>query len=238
MAGVAPPVYPTQIPAPARLRYALHYHGRSGEAELTWHRDDQRYRLQLRGLGVATDQPPYKPLVEQSSEGAFDAAGLAPDRFTDRRRGRGSGAANFRRDTGRITFSGPANSHPAWPGAQDRLSWLAQVTAISAAAANSGPPLGEISIFVAGARGGADLWRFVWQGAHTADTPLGLLPAQHWRREALQPDSQQVDLWLDPARGHWPVLLRYTALRTGARFELQLAAEPGPAPRTAPRTTP
>ena len=88
----------------------------------------------------------------------------------------------------------------------------------------------EISLFVADAQGGAWLWRFVLQGHERLDSPLGAVLAQHWRRDALRPEGQQVDVWLDAARGHWPVLLRYTALRTGERFELQLAAEPTPAP--------
>ncbi len=221
--GRPPPVYPTRLPAPTQLRYALSYHGQPGEALLAWRHDGQHYTLQLDGRG-----PAAAALVEQTSRGDIDSAGLAPERFVDRRRGRGWRAANFRRDIGRISASGGANAsagHPTWPGAQDRLSWLAQMAAIVAAAES---PLPEITLFVVGARGAADLWRFQPNGEVLVHTPLGPLLAQHWRHEPLQPEGQRVQVWLDPARAHWPALLRFTSLRSGAVFELVLMAEPTP----------
>src|SRR5574337_903665 len=80
--GEAPPVYPTRVPAPATLRFAARANGVDVDAELRWRHDGERYRLELRVAGAA------RPLVEQLSEGSFDAAGLAPERFLDRRRGR------------------------------------------------------------------------------------------------------------------------------------------------------
>ena len=222
-AGEPPPVYPTRLPPPVRLRYQLRYNGQAGEAVLAWHHDGTRYQLQLDGRGAA------QALVEQASQGGFDAAGLAPERFVDRRRGRGWQAANFRRDAGRIGFSGPQTEHPAWPGAQDRLSWLAQFAAIQAAA--GGPPA-AVRLFVVDARGAGALWQFEPQGEVLLDTALGPRPAQHWRREPPRPEGLRVDTWLDARadapHGGWPLQLRFTALRSGDVFELHLA--PGPPP--------
>ena len=223
----APPVYATRIPPPVRLRYALRYNGRAGEATLVWQHDGLRYQLALDGLGAT------EALVVQASQGSFDSAGLAPERFTDRRRGGRLQAANFRRDIGRIAFSGPAVDYPAWPGAQDRLSWLPQFVAIRAAAAAAAlPPAGEAgrpttSLFVVDARGAAALWHFQPEGEAWLVTPLGRLPTQHWRREPPRPEGLRVEAWLDAARGHWPVQLRFTALRSGDVFELLLQDEPG-----------
>ena len=223
----APPVYATRIPPPVRLRYALRYNGRAGEATLDWRHDGARYQLTLEGLSAT------EALVVQASQGGFDSAGLAPERFTDRRRGGRLQAANFRRDIGRIGFSGPAVDYPAWPGAQDRLSWLPQFVAIraAAAAAAAAAPAGEAarpttSLFVVDARGAAALWHFQPDGEAWLDTPLGRLPTQRWRREPPRPEGLRVEAWLDAARGHWPVQLRFTALRSADVFELLLQDEP------------
>ena len=246
--GEPPPLYDARPPPAATLRYALHYYGRSGEAVLSWRPAGARYDLQLQGLpqalaagpvapqppGPADRRPAWRPLIEQSSQGQLDANGLAPDRFTDRRRGRGQRAANFRRELGRIEFSGPSTVLPAWPGAQDRLSWWVQLPAIMAAAA-SVPA--AVSLFVVGVHGQGELWRFDYLGLADwpADGPpdgparAGQPGVQHWRHEPAQAEGQRVELWLDPAQGHWPVQLRLTSLRTGARFELQLLAiDPAP----------
>ena len=217
MAGLSPPTYPTRIPAPVLLRYALQSQSQVGEASLTWRHDDVSYTLQLDGRGLRE-----APLIEQRSAGGFDAAGLAPERFTDRRRGRGWRAASFQREIGRISFSGPPVEYPAWPGAQDRLSWLVQAAAIHAAAV----PTAAFTLFVVDARGVGELWRFTDQGLSWVDTPLGRLPAQHWLREPDQAQGQRVEVWLDATRGHWPAQVRFTFLRTQQVFELRLVAEP------------
>ena len=231
-AGQPPPVYATALPAPVLLRYRLQSGGQVGEATLAWRHDGQRYALALEARGSRA-----QPLIEQTSQGGCDASGLAPLRFTDRRRGRGLSAANFRRDIGRIGFSGPQLDYPAWPGAQDRLSGLAQLAAIQGAAP---VPLTSITLFVVDTRGG-DWWRWVAMGAENLPTPLGLLATQRWQREPDRldrPDGQRVEVWLDAARGHWPVQLRFTALRSGEVFELQLLAEPALPPSLPPVQSP
>ena len=240
--GEPPPLYAARPPAAATLRYALHYYGRTGEAVLSWRLSGSAYTLQLQGLPLPlTDGPVaphlagrpdrFRPLIEQASQGQLDANGLAPDRFTDRRRGRGQRAANFRRELGRIEFSGPSTVQPAWPGAQDRLSWWVQLPAIVAAAA---AVPADVRMFVVDARGRGELWRFDHLGLEqmgldhlglvAGPIGTGLAAVQHWRHEPAQAEGQRVELWLDPAQGHWPVRLRLTSLRTGERFELQLLA--------------
>ena len=226
--GTAPPVYLTQVPSPTTLRYAVRLPNQAGLASLAWQHDGQRYQLQLDSRNSAG-----QPLLEQLSHGLLDSTGLAPDRFTDRRRGRGWRAANFRRDVGRISFSGPPVDYPAWPGAQDRLSWLVQLVAIQAAAAAAGQPLQPVRLFVVAARGGAALLRFE-PITDTAD----LAPLQHWQHQPVlvdtvggadRHDAQRIDLWLDPGLGHWPARLRYTQMRSGDQTEwLHLPGPPQP----------
>ena len=230
--GEPPPLYATRLPAAATLRYALHYYGRSGEAVLSWRPAGAAYTLALQGLPLPLADDPLaphlpgqpdrvRPLIEQASQGQLDANGLAPDRFSDRRRGRGQRAANFRRELGRIEFSGPSTVLPAWPGAQDRLSWWVQLPAIVAAAA---AVPADVRLFVVDVRGQGELWRFDLLGLVAGSIGTGLAAVQHWRHEPAQAEGQRVELWLDPAQSHWPVQLRLTSLRTGERFELQLLA--------------
>ena len=235
--GEPPTLYATRLPAAATLRYTLHYYGRSGEAVLSWRPAGAAYTLTLQGLPLPLADEPvaphlagrpdrFRPLIEQASQGQLDANGLAPDRFTDRRRGRGQRAANFRRELGRIEFSGPSTVQPAWPGAQDRLSWWVQLPAIVAAAA---AVPADVRMFVVDARGRGELWRFDHLGLDhlglvAGPIGTGLAAVQHWRHEPAQAEGQRVELWLDPSQGHWPVRLRLTTLRTGERFELQLLA--------------
>jgi len=209
--GDPPPVYATRVPPPTALRFAARVNGVVGEAELRWQHDGQRYRLQLSVLG------PARPLVEQLSEGGFDAAGVAPDRFVDRRHGRTVGAAHFRRDIGRIGFSGPRIDYPAWPGAQDRLAWLPQLVAVMAAAAD---PPDEVRFFVADARGIARSWVFRAQGSEVVESAAGPVRALKLLREPPRADDLRVAVWLDPARGHWPVRLAFSVPISGATFEL------------------
>ena len=238
--GVPPPLYPAQWPAAAVLRYAMHYYGHRGEAVLQWLPAGSSYQLQLSGVGQAPDGPSAasadsaaaareRRLIEQASQGQLDAYGLAPERFTDRRRGRSQRAANFRHALGRIEFSGPPHTHPAWLGAQDSLSWWVQLPAIAAAAAATHTALPEIRLFVVDARGGGETWRFENLGWVVLDGHLGPGPVELWRREPLQPEGQRIELWLDPARQHWPVQLRLSSLRSGGRFELRLLAIDNPA---------
>ncbi len=223
-----PPVYPTTTPAPTERRYALQIGwgaaARSGQATLSWQHDGERYRLAL----VAQERG--APLINQVSSGGFDAAGLAPERFVDqrfsaqRRNGR-SRSANFERERGRISFSGPRIEHPAWPGAQDRLGWIVQLAAI-AQAAGGVPP--ELSLFVVDARGAAGLWTFKLQGSEPINTGKGTVHALKLLREPQQLHDWRVEAWLDPQQGYWPARLRMTLLRSGAVFDLSLLAEPAP----------
>lgn len=219
-AGDPPPVYPTTVPGPLRLRYAAQVNGVAAEADLEWAHDGQRYRLDLRVRG------PTGNLVEQRSEGGFDAAGLAPERFVDRRRGRLVGAAHFRRDVGRISFSGPAIDYQAWPGSQDRLAWLPQFVAVLAAAPS---PPAELRFFVADARGAAQAWVFRAAGSEAVAVDGGMVQALKYAREPPRLDDLRIGVWVDPAAGWWPVQIDWQVPISGWRTTLvrRSAGAPG-----------
>ena len=121
------PVYRTRLPPAMTLRYQMSRGILHGTGELQWRPAADHYELRLEGrvAGLA--------ILTQTSAGGFDAAGLAPLRFTDQRMRRAAVAANFQRDADKITFSGPSAELPLLPGEQDRLSWMVQLAAIAAA---------------------------------------------------------------------------------------------------------
>jgi hypothetical protein len=221
-AGTAPPLYRPALPASTELHFRFKRGQEVGTTRLAWRIDGERYVLSLLTQGAAG-----RPVLEQRSTGATGEQGLAPDRFQDRRAGRGERTADFDRALERVAFSGRAPDLPLWAGTQDRLGWIVQFVGIAAAAA---APPDEVMLHVVGARGGGGVWVFRLQGAVDLDTPLGPVRALHYERRPAVLRDQAVEIWIDPSRGHWPVHLRMTPVLGGPPQELWLSAEPRPLP--------
>jgi hypothetical protein len=201
--GVELPVYETRLPPQITLRYGAKSGRMGGAAELVWQPTGGAYSasLTVSVMGI-------QALLWQS-QGQIDAHGIAPDRFTDTRRRRGELAANFRRDSGRITYSGPTHEHPLYAGTQDRLTWLLQVPAIVAAAPQRFAAGSEIRLFVAGARGDADVWVLQVHGPDRIRVSDGReIAALRLSREAHTPYGTDAEVWLDPERHYLPVRAR------------------------------
>jgi Protein of unknown function (DUF3108) len=207
------PVYATRLPPPGTWRYQLTRGIASGEALMRWlPSEQQRYEMKLEGFVAGIS------VLDWVSTGAIDNAGIAPDRFVIRRRGRDNQAANFQRDAGKITFSGPTHEVPLVAGVQDRLTWMLQLPAIIEAAPQRFGAGSSVVLMVVGARGGADVWTFKVIGAE----PVGDVPALKLVREARKPRDVQAEVWLDPARGHIPLRAVLSQTDGGAAFELNL----------------
>lgn len=202
-AGDPPPTFATRLPPAATLQYDLRRGALSGQGTLQWRPGADGYELQIEGtvLGMA--------VLGWHSRGGTDGAGLAPQRFTDRRRGRDVRAANFQRDKGLITYSGASEQHRLLAGAQDRLSWMLQLAAIVEAAPSRFGSGVQVPMQVTGARGDADIWTFAGAGAETvAVSGARIERALVFRRQPRKPFDTQVEVWLDPARHHLPVRLK------------------------------
>jgi hypothetical protein len=215
-----PPVYATQLPPAVTLHYELRRGAARSRAELQWRPAGNGYELALRSEGAGG------AALGAASQGGFDASGLAPERHTESRRGRDLRAANFQREAGRITFSGPTIDYPLVPGAQDRLSWMVQLAGVLAANPALALPGSEVLMFVAGTRGDGEVWTF--KVIEMAEVELAngtvLHTAVHLQREPRRPYDTQVDVWLDPARRYLPVRTRLVVRATGEGTELLLAA--------------
>lgn len=200
-----------------RLHYSMHRGTASGTAMLDWAWADGRYRLSLQG------HLPAAPQAAWVSQGLLDSAGVAPERYTENRRGRELRAVNFQREAGRISFSGPGVEHPLVEGAQDRLSWMIQLGAVLSANPALAEPGAQIQVFVAGTRGDAETWVFTVQGHESLDLPGGSVhQAVHLLREPRRPYDTQAHVWLDPARHHLPVRLHLRVRATGEGTLLEL----------------
>ena len=206
------PVYATRLPPAGRWTYRMQRGLAVGLAELDWAPEaEARYTLRLQGriAGVT--------LLDWASQGALDAAGVAPERFALRRRGRDTQAANFQREASKITFSGPTHEVPLLPGAQDRLSWMVQLPAVVAAAPERYAAGTLVRLFVAGARGDADVWTFVVQGIDL----LGDTPTLKLVREPRKLYDTRTEVWLDPAEHYLPLRVVQTPSAGGAALELR-----------------
>jgi hypothetical protein len=219
--GEIVPVYATRLPPAARLRYVLRRGLLSGSGELAWApQDDGGYQVRLEGSVFG------QTLLAQHSRGHVDAHGLAPDRFTDRRRGRTEMAANFQREAGKLSYSGPTVEYPLPPGAQDRVSWLVQLGAVLAADPALQTEGAAVQLFVTGARGDADVWTFVVQGRAALVLPAGEVPdALHVLRAPRRAFDTQAEAWLAPARGFLPVRVRLATPDSGDVTELLLSRD-------------
>jgi hypothetical protein len=211
------PVYATHMPPPGLWRYRMQRGLVLGVADLSWAPlAEAGYELRLEGRVAGVT------LLDWASRGQIDAAGLAPERFVLRRRGRDRHAANFQREAGKITFSGPTHEQPLLAGAQDRLSWILQLPAIVAAAPERFVAGTTVVLFVAGARGDADAWTFLVQGTESLDGT----PALKLLREPRRLYDTRVEIWLDPAEHYLPLRVVQTPAGGGAALELQREREP------------
>lgn len=224
-AAAAPlPLYATRVAAPIEWAYRLQRGEQQGSATLSWQPDFDaaRYEAQLTG------EIDGRGVLHWSSRGALDAAGIAPERFVLREPRRGALAANFDRALKRITYSGPPVAQALPDGAQDRLSWLIQLAAVVAAdPQRHSAPGAVVELFVAGARGDADRWRFDARGAQSIELADGTaIPAWAYERAPLRAYDVRVEAWLAPSLGWLPVRLRVSPTGAGRPLELLLAAAP------------
>ena len=229
---IAPPAVPaTQpastapyaIPGSTRLQYVVT--GQQGtqplqgvQAEFLWLQDGQQYqaRLEFRFL--------FRTLRSQTSTGRITPDGLAPDRFSDRRRS--EVATHFQRDKGKISFSANTTEVPLLTGAQDRLSLFLQLASLMAGNPAAYPAGTVLNIQTAGPRD-ADTWALVVGDPETLQLPIGETAAVKLMRMPRRDYDQKVEVWLAPSLGYLPVRVRITEA-DGDMADQQLRAAGSP----------
>jgi hypothetical protein len=219
----APPTYRTRMPPGGTLNYVMRKGAYSGTGELVWRPGANSYEAKLQGRVAGMT------IMTWVSKGQLDSTGIVPVRYTDERLGRAVQAADFQRDAGKITYSGPkrGEDEKLVAGAQDRLSWMIQVAAIAQADPKLLAPGGRISMFVTGARSDAEVWHFTVQGKEDVVVGGTALKTIKLMREPRKPNDTKVEVWLEPTRNHLPVKARLS--KEGDALDLQLAS-PAAAP--------
>ncbi|MBL8275168.1 MAG: hypothetical protein JNL93_00565 [Pelomonas sp.] len=204
---------PLRLAGPLSWPYRLRQGGQDGEALLDWRPEaDGRYSLRLtRRIGERT-------LPAWESLGHMGQGGLAPERFALQRGGQDRQAINFDAEERVVSFSATPARLELPEGAQDRLSWWVQLAALVQA---NPAPGGRWRVWVAGLRG--ELREWVFEAVDAAPEDAGTL---HLRRQPLGERDPGVELWLDPARGYWPVRLRQGDPETRG-FEIRLGGVEG-----------
>ena len=114
-------------------------------------------------------------------------------------------ATNFRRDSDRITFSGPKAVLPLRPGTQDRLSWMIELAAILAGEPERLVPGGEVAMSVVGARADWAIWTLRYVGHEDVATGAGTVHAIRLERTGSERYDTGVDVWVDPQRHYLPI---------------------------------
>ena len=210
------PHYRTHMPPAALLRYDLQRGGLHGSGDLLWRPDGDHYELRLDGrVGPLT-------VLTQVSSGGFDGAGLAPLRFTDKRLRRPVSAANFQREAGKITFSGPATEFALHAGTQDRLSWMLQLAAIVAAEPALRNAGAKVVMGVVGAHADVAVWAFRCVGREPVETAAGAVDSIRYVRDPRDPYDTTVQVWLDPQHHFLPIHATQKAGPNDEGFSLRL----------------
>jgi hypothetical protein len=217
-AETPPPTYRTRMPPGTTLNYVMRKGSYSGTGELVWRPTGSSYEAKLQGRVAGMT------IMTWVSKGSLDNTGIVPVRYTDERLARAVQVADFQRDAGKITYSGPkrGEDQKLVPGAQDRLTWMIQVAAIAQADPRLLNPGGRIAMFVTGARGDAEVWNFTVQGKEDVVVGGTALKTIKLMREPRKPNDTQVEVWLEPTRNYLPVKARLS--KEGDALDLQLAS--------------
>ncbi len=149
-------------------------------------------------------------ILDNRSEGAVDAFGLAPSQFNEKRFRKQPTSIKFDRAAKAISFSEGELTYPLLGGEQDRGSVQWQLAAVARAAPGKFVPGSEWKFFVAGRRD-AETWVFKVVGRENLDTPMGPMQAVHLvKAPPADSKAQKIDLWLAPAHQWYPVKLRFS----------------------------
>ena len=197
------PTHPYRVPGSTRLKYEVkgNKFPYNLSAELLWQQDGENYEARL-AFSAA-----FLTVLSQTSRGQITAQGLAPLRFSDKKRS--EVAAHFVREQGKISFSANTPEAPLLAGAQDRLSILLQLGAMIAGDPGAYPQATTLTLQIVGPRD-ADIWLFTVEAEEALALPGGEQVALKLVRNPREAFDQKVELWLAPALGYLPVRVRIT----------------------------
>lgn len=215
--GAAMPEFSLKFPPPAELQMEVSYtkvnaSPTTGVATLKWEREIEKYKISIEvGINLLITK---LNLMTITSEGYSDIYGLMPVVSHDIRRTRAATAIHFNHKDKVISFSSSNKSISMENGAQDAASILMQLAAIGAANKSQLEAGREFSIQVAEGRDATPfLFRVIGEEEIESklDPETGKLTTIHITRPP-KPGfyNSQLDIWLAPSLGWYPVQIRNT----------------------------
>mgnify|MGYP002376893120 CR=1 FL=1 len=169
---------------------------------------DYRFRSEAQATGLLSLI--WRGSMIQVSRGGFDANGLRPFEFIDRRGNRKARGAKIDRAGGQATFfDGQRAAAPE--GTQDRLSVLAQLGLLLAAGDGDGGSLGAGHTFEFPMLATSRITQSQWHIEEREQLRFESGTVDSIRIRRLIPpgdDSPSIVVWFDPARLPWPVRIR------------------------------
>jgi hypothetical protein len=205
--ALAPEPFPvTALPSSVSIDYRLTSAFADGRATYEWDREGDAYRIR----GEAEAEGFFTLFLEgrilQESRGTVTAAGLRPERFTERRPNAGAEGLTFDWDAGKVTFE-RGEERRAGELAGNTVDWLSMIFQL----AHVPPSTQSYEMQVYTQR---RMYRFRLEvlGVEEIDIPLGRVLALHLRHE--DPERREnVDVWLGVEQHYLPVKLRYPVAR-------------------------
>jgi hypothetical protein len=196
------------LPPSAQLDYSVKARqsgiALSGRSRILWQADGNRYLVAGETSAMLVGK-----ILDERSEGAIDAKGLAPDAYTEKRFRKEATSTKFDRASSTIRFGESQATQKLQGGEQDRASALWQLIGVLRAEKRGIKPGMTWKFTVAGQKD-ADPWIFKVQARERLKTSIGELDTVHISR--LPPDHAQerrVDIWLAPAQEWYPVRTRF-----------------------------
>lgn len=216
-ATVANPVELT-FPASGSFEYNVMYatgsQTQSAAGTLQWSSDGRTYQLLLESKAL------FLSLLRQTSVGSLGAAGLQPERYSDKRFRRSEEAAHFQPDKGIISFANNKPDAPWVSGAQDRLSVILQLAGIVGGDPAKILAQRTINVPVAGTSE-AEMWTFALEGQEKITLPAGTTTAMHLVRYPRKEFDRKIELWLAPQLDYMPVRIKFVE-QNGTVLEMLL----------------
>jgi hypothetical protein len=205
----AMPKYRINLPPSANLNYGITARqsgiALNGEARLQWTQGSGKYSVVAESSAML-----FGKFLEEKSDGAVDANGLAPQAFTEKRMRKDATTASFDRQAGKISFTDSKESYPIRGGEQDRTSVIWQLIGAARGAPEKFKPGSNWSFFVVGQRD-AEPWIFQVVKQEKIATPQGEQTTWHLlRKPPANSKGQRLDIWLAPELESYPVKLRFT----------------------------
>ena len=200
--------WPTLVPPSQNLNYSVRgqYSGFPvlASAVFLWDNQGENYQAQaeisLMGFKVT-----------QRSQGQLSPQGLAPVRFSDKRRS--EIAAHFNAEKRLITYSANTPDAPLRPLQQDQLSVFIQLASWVAGDPAHFIPGTRITVPVSSARG-PDFWLFNVDGPEALTTPNNpRLPTLKLHRLLQKETDTAGELWLSPNLHYLPARIKLTDAR-------------------------